>query len=66
MPHSVMALAALDGEHIRAPLERTSWPIRGVGGAAERLGMKPKTLESRMARRGITRTNPPRLATGSV
>jgi transcriptional regulator with GAF, ATPase, and Fis domain len=29
--------------------------VRGIGGAAERLGVKPTTLESRMARLGITR-----------
>jgi transcriptional regulator with GAF, ATPase, and Fis domain len=29
--------------------------VRGRGGAAERLGLKPTTLESRMARLGIVR-----------
>ena len=36
-------------------LESTSWRVRGSGGAAERLGLKPTTLESRMARLGIAR-----------
>ena len=31
------------------------WRVRGPGGAAERLGLKPTTLESRMARLGIAR-----------
>ena len=41
--------------HIRAVLESTNWRIRGAGGAAERLGLKPTTLESRMARFGLRR-----------
>jgi transcriptional regulator with GAF, ATPase, and Fis domain len=31
------------------------WRIRGEGGAAERLGLKPTTLESRMRKLGISR-----------
>jgi len=50
-----MTLSALEAEHILSVLESTDWRIRGVGGAAERLGLKPTTLESRMARLGITR-----------
>ena len=55
MPQAAMTLSALEVEHIRAVLESTNWRVRGVGGAAERLGLKPTTLESRMARLGITR-----------
>jgi formate hydrogenlyase transcriptional activator len=29
--------------------------VRGVGGAAERLGLKPTTLETRMAKLGVRR-----------
>jgi len=54
-----MTLSALEVEHIRAVLESTNWRIRGSGGAAERLGLKPTTLESRMARLGITRRKVP-------
>jgi transcriptional regulator with GAF, ATPase, and Fis domain len=36
-------------------LHRTGWRIRGRNGAAELLGLKPTTLEARMARLGITR-----------
>ena len=55
VPQAAMTLCALEGDHIQAVLESTNWRIRGVGGAAERLGLKPTTLESRMARLGITR-----------
>ncbi len=55
VPQAAMTLSALEGEHIRAVLESANWRVRGVGGAAERLGLKPTTLESRMARLGITR-----------
>jgi formate hydrogenlyase transcriptional activator len=48
-------LRDLEIEHIRATLERTNWRIRGRGGAAERLGLKPTTLETRMSRLGISR-----------
>jgi PAS domain S-box-containing protein len=36
-------------------LQRTGWRIRGPHGAAQLLGLKPTTLEHRMARLGITR-----------
>jgi transcriptional regulator with GAF, ATPase, and Fis domain len=45
----------LELEHIRATLEGTSWRIRGEGGAADRLGLKPTTLESRIAKLGLVR-----------
>jgi formate hydrogenlyase transcriptional activator len=41
--------------HILQTLEQTGWRVRGAGGAAERLGLKPTTLESRMKRLGIRR-----------
>ncbi len=55
LPHSAMTLVALEVEHICSVLESTNWRIRGRGGAAEKLGIKPTTLESRMSRLGITR-----------
>jgi transcriptional regulator with GAF, ATPase, and Fis domain len=55
LPQSAMTLEALEIDHIRKILESTSWRVRGPGGAAERLGLKPTTLESRMARLGISR-----------
>ena len=42
-------------KHIIEVLNRTNWRIRGKNGAAEILGIKPSTLESRMARLGINR-----------
>ena len=36
-------------------LQLTGWRVRGVGGAAEILGLKPSTLESRIKKLGIER-----------
>jgi formate hydrogenlyase transcriptional activator len=61
---AAMTLAQVEAEHIRATLESTRWRVRGQGGAAERLGLKPTTLETRLVRLGIKRPqsspNPPR------
>jgi formate hydrogenlyase transcriptional activator len=48
-------LVDIEANHIRSVLESCGWRIRGTGGAAERLDIKPTTLESRMARLGIVR-----------
>jgi len=48
-------LADVEKEHIRAVLDSTGWRIRGTGGAADRLGLKPTTLETRMAMLGLRR-----------
>ena len=48
-------LMDIEKEHIRSVLETTMWRIRGVSGAAERLGLRPTTLESRMAKLGLNR-----------
>jgi PAS domain S-box-containing protein len=48
-------LVDVEREHILAVLESSSWRIRGSGGAAARLGMKPTTLETRMAKLGLKR-----------
>jgi formate hydrogenlyase transcriptional activator len=42
-------------EHIRSVLEAARWRIRGAGGAADQLGLRPTTLETRMAKLGLTR-----------
>jgi len=60
-PSSALTLKALQIAHIRAALESTNWRVRGRGGAAERLGLRPTTLEGRMAKLGVTR---PRLVAG--
>ena len=49
------ALEDLEREHIRRTLESAGWRVRGAGGAGERLGLKPSTLETRMAKLGIKR-----------
>jgi transcriptional regulator with GAF, ATPase, and Fis domain len=46
---------AVDRERLLSVLHQTGWRIRGTNGAAERLGLKPTTLEARMARLGIKR-----------
>ncbi len=43
-------------EYIQEILETSKWRIRGKNGAAEFLGLKPTTLESKMAKLGISRT----------
>ena len=48
-------LMEMEAQHIREVLDTTGWRVRGTDGAAERLGMKPTTLESRMAKLGIRR-----------
>jgi len=40
-------------------LEKSNWKIKGVDGAAERLGVKPTTLLSRMKTMGLCRTAAP-------
>ena len=51
-------LIDVEKEHIRGVLESTGWRIRGAGGAAERLGLRPTTLETRMAKLGFKRPQP--------
>ena len=48
----------VEREHIRDILESSGWRVRGTGGAAERLGLKPSTLESRMAKLDLRRPRP--------
>jgi transcriptional regulator with GAF, ATPase, and Fis domain len=48
-------LADVQKDHIRSVLESAGWRIRGMGGAADRLGLRPTTLETRMAKLGLTR-----------
>jgi formate hydrogenlyase transcriptional activator len=51
-------LIDVERTHIRRVLESTRWRIRGVGGAAEQLGLKPTTLETRLAKLGLKRPAP--------
>jgi transcriptional regulator with GAF, ATPase, and Fis domain len=48
-------LLDVEKEHIKSVLDSVRWRIRGVGGAAEVLGLPPTTLETRMAKMGIVR-----------
>jgi PAS domain S-box-containing protein len=48
-------LVDVEREHVKRVLAAANWRIRGDGGAAERLGVKPTTLETRMAKLGIKR-----------
>jgi DNA-binding NtrC family response regulator len=48
-------LEAVEEKYIRQVLDRTGWRVRGQQGAAEILGLKSTTLESRMKKLGITR-----------
>ena len=49
-------LADVEKEHIKGVLDSTGWRIRGVGGAADRLGLKATTLETRMGKLGLRRS----------
>jgi formate hydrogenlyase transcriptional activator len=52
-------LEDVEKEHIRSVLESCGWRIRGTDGAAGRLGLKPTTLETRMAKLGLRRPGKP-------
>jgi len=51
-------LEDVEKAHIRTVLESVGWRIRGTNGAADRLGLRPTTLETRMAKLGIRRPKP--------
>jgi formate hydrogenlyase transcriptional activator len=55
-PQAANTAGTLEGaerEHILRALERCSWRIRGANAAAEQLGVKPTTLESRIKKLGL-------------
>jgi len=45
----------VERDHVLSILEKSGWRVRGANGAAEQLGIKPTTLEARMAKLGIRR-----------
>jgi transcriptional regulator with GAF, ATPase, and Fis domain len=45
----------VEREHILSALEESGWRVRGPNGAAAKLGLKPTTLEARMAKLGVNR-----------
>ncbi len=53
--HPSLLMKDVEREHILRVLEQTGWRVRGKEGAAEILGLKRTTLESRMAKLGIHR-----------
>jgi formate hydrogenlyase transcriptional activator len=53
-------LSEVETSHVRSVLDATGWRVRGAGGAAEQLGLKPSTLEARMAKLGLQRPRPGR------
>ena len=50
-----LKIADVEKEHIKSVLESAAWRIRGTGGAADQLGLKATTLETRMAKLGLQR-----------
>ena len=56
---SPVTLEAAERAHILRTLNETDWVIAGANGAAARLGMKRTTLQSRMAKLGISRQKTP-------
>jgi len=48
-------LAEVEKQYITEVLERAGWRVRGKGGAAELLGLKPTTLDARMKKLGVRR-----------
>jgi len=50
-----LALEAAERRHIVAALQRSGWRLAGSGGAAEVLGLKRTTLQSKMKKLGIER-----------
>ena len=54
-PVAVRTLESLERDHIRRVLALTNGHLYGKGGAAELLGLKPSTLQSRMKKLGIDR-----------
>jgi DNA-binding NtrC family response regulator len=50
-------LEEVEKRHIIEALNTTGWRVSGKDGAAEILGINPKTLESKMQRLGIQRSN---------
>ncbi len=53
LPHMKQQQQETEREYILAVLQQTKGRIRGAGGAAELLKIKPTTLESRMEKMGI-------------
>ena len=55
-------MSDVETSHVLSVLDATGWRVRGSGGAAEQLGLKPSTLEARMAKLGLRRPKLARLS----
>jgi PAS domain S-box-containing protein len=55
---AVLNLHDMERSHIIDVLKRTAWRVTGRGGAAEILGLKGTTLQSKMKKLGINRSHP--------
>jgi PAS domain S-box-containing protein len=53
--YASLSLAETERRHILSVLEKSGWRITGQGGAAEILGLKRTTLQSKMKKLGIRR-----------
>lgn len=51
----ITTLEEMERAYILAALDRAGWRVRGRSGAAEILGLKPTTLESKMKKLGVKR-----------
>ena len=51
------SLEDMERRHVMAVLNKTDWRIAGPGGAAEVLGLKRTTLQAKMKKLGIRRSN---------
>jgi transcriptional regulator with GAF, ATPase, and Fis domain len=51
-----LSFEEMERMHIISVLDSSGWRVRGKKGAAERLNLKPSTLESKMKKLGIKRT----------
>jgi transcriptional regulator with GAF, ATPase, and Fis domain len=56
------SLVEVERDHIQLVLAEVAWRIEGAAGAAQRLGLRPSTLRSRMRKLGIARTMPLEIA----
>jgi len=55
-------MSDVETSHVLSVLDATGWRVRGARGAAEQLGLKPSTLEARMAKLGLRRPKLARLS----
>ena len=54
---ALVTLEEHERQHILLVLDQTGWKVSGDQGAAHKLGLKPTTLDSRIKKLGIRRSN---------